>query len=51
MNAPSHPRWRWLAVQLARVFADNINPSATGLANVVIGGTASLSVAPQMFVD
>jgi len=38
-------------VQLARVFADNINPSATGLANVVIGGTASLSVAPQMFVD
>jgi hypothetical protein len=51
MKAPSHPRWRWLAVQLARLFADNIDPSAPGLANVVIGGTASLRDAPQMFVD
>ena len=38
-------------MQLAEFFADNINPSAMGLVNVVIGGTASLRDAPQMFVD
>ena len=38
-------------MQLAKLFADNINPSATGLANVMIGGTASLRDPPQMFVD
>jgi butyryl-CoA dehydrogenase len=38
-------------VQLARFFADNIAPSAQGLADVVIGGTASLKGAQGMLVD
>jgi 3-(methylsulfanyl)propanoyl-CoA dehydrogenase len=38
-------------VQLARFFADNIAPSAAGLADVVIGGAASLKDAQRMLVD
>jgi butyryl-CoA dehydrogenase len=38
-------------VQLARFFADNIAPSAPGLANVVVGGAASLKDARRMLVD
>jgi 3-(methylsulfanyl)propanoyl-CoA dehydrogenase len=38
-------------VQLARFFADNIAPIASGLADVVIGGAASLKDAQQMLVD
>jgi butyryl-CoA dehydrogenase len=37
-------------VQLARFFADNIAPSAPGLADVVIGGAASLKDAERMLV-
>jgi butyryl-CoA dehydrogenase len=38
-------------VQLARFFADNVAPSAAGLAEVVVGGAASLPDAEQMLVD
>jgi butyryl-CoA dehydrogenase len=38
-------------VQLAQFFADNIAPSASGLADVVIGGAASLKDARRMFAD
>jgi len=38
-------------VQLARFFADNITPSAPGLADVVVGGAASLRDAQRMLVD
>jgi butyryl-CoA dehydrogenase len=38
-------------VQLARFFADNIAPSAPGLADVVIGGAASLKDAQRILVD
>jgi acyl-CoA dehydrogenase len=38
-------------VQLARFFADNIAPSAPGLADVVVGGAASLKDAQRMWVD
>jgi acyl-CoA dehydrogenase len=38
-------------VQLARFFADNIAPSASGLADVVVGGAASLKDAQRMWVD
>jgi hypothetical protein len=38
-------------VQLARVFADNVAPSAPGLADMVIGGAASLKDAQRMLVD
>jgi acyl-CoA dehydrogenase len=38
-------------VQLARFFADNIAPSAAGLADLVIGGAASLKDAQRMFAD
>jgi butyryl-CoA dehydrogenase len=38
-------------VQLARFFADNIAPSATGLADVVVGGAASLEDAQRILVD
>jgi acyl-CoA dehydrogenase len=38
-------------VQLARFFADNIAPSAPGLADVVIGGGPSLKAAQPMLVD
>ena len=38
-------------VQLARFFADNIAPSAPGLADVVVGGGASLKDAQRMLVD
>jgi 3-(methylsulfanyl)propanoyl-CoA dehydrogenase len=38
-------------VQLARFFADNIAPSAPGLADVVVGGAASLKDAQRMLVD
>jgi 3-(methylsulfanyl)propanoyl-CoA dehydrogenase len=38
-------------VQLARFFADNIAPSAPGLADVVVGGAAALKDAQQMLVD
>jgi len=37
-------------VQLARFFADNIAPSAPGLADVVIGGAGSLKDAHRMLV-
>jgi acyl-CoA dehydrogenase len=38
-------------VQLARFFADNIAPSASGLGDVVVGGAASLKDAQRMWVD
>jgi butyryl-CoA dehydrogenase len=38
-------------IQLARFFADNIAPSAPGLADVVVGGAASLKDAQRMLVD
>jgi butyryl-CoA dehydrogenase len=38
-------------IQLARFFADNIAPSAPGLADVVIGGAAALKDAERMLVD
>jgi acyl-CoA dehydrogenase len=38
-------------VQLARFFADNIAPSAPGLADVVVGSAASLKDAQRMLVD
>jgi acyl-CoA dehydrogenase len=38
-------------VCLARFFADNIAPSAPGLADVVVGGAASLKDAHRMLVD
>jgi butyryl-CoA dehydrogenase len=38
-------------VQVARFFADNIAPSAPGLADVVVGGAASLKDAQRMWVD
>ena len=38
-------------VHLARFFADNIAPMAPGLADVVIGGAASLKDAQRMLVD
>jgi butyryl-CoA dehydrogenase len=38
-------------VQLARFFADNIAPSAPGLAAVVVGGAASLKDAQRMLAD
>jgi len=38
-------------VQLARFFADNIAPSASGLADVAVGGAASLKDAQRMLVD
>ena len=38
-------------VQLARFFADNIAPSAPGLADVVVGGAASLKETQRMLVD
>jgi butyryl-CoA dehydrogenase len=38
-------------VQLARFFADNVAPSASGLADVVVGGAASLKDAQRMWVD
>jgi butyryl-CoA dehydrogenase len=38
-------------VQLARFFADNIAPSALGLADVVVGSAASLKDAQRMLVD
>jgi len=38
-------------LQLARFFADNVAPSAQGLADVVIGGAASLKDAQRMLVD
>jgi butyryl-CoA dehydrogenase len=38
-------------VQLARFFADNVAPSAPGLADVVVGGAASLEDAQRMLVD
>jgi butyryl-CoA dehydrogenase len=37
-------------VQLARFFADNIAPSASALADVVVGGAASLQDAQRMLV-
>jgi len=38
-------------VQLARFFADNIATTAPGLADVVVGGAASLKDAQLMLVD
>src|SRR5262249_8545181 len=38
-------------VQLARFFADNIAPSTAGLADMVVGGAASLEEARRMLVD
>jgi acyl-CoA dehydrogenase len=38
-------------MQLARFFADNIAPSAPGLADMVVGGAASLRDAERMWVD
>ena len=38
-------------VQLARFFADNIAPTAPGLADVAIGGASSLKDTQQMLVD
>jgi butyryl-CoA dehydrogenase len=38
-------------VQLARFFADNIAPSAQGLADMVVGGAVSLNAAQRMLVD
>src|SRR5436190_4620727 len=38
-------------VQLARFFADNVAPSALGLAEVVVGGAAALKDAQRMLVD
>jgi butyryl-CoA dehydrogenase len=38
-------------VQLARFFADNIAPSAGGLADVVIGGGPSLKDSQRMLAD
>jgi acyl-CoA dehydrogenase len=38
-------------VQVARFFADNIAPMAAGLADVVVGGAASLADAQQMWVE
>jgi len=38
-------------VQLTRFFADNIAPSAPSLAEVVIGGGASLKDAQRMLVN
>ena len=38
-------------VQLARFFADNVAPMAAGLADVVVGGAASLADAQQMWVE
>ena len=38
-------------VQLARFFADNIAPSAPGLADIVVGGAASLKDAQRMLVE
>jgi butyryl-CoA dehydrogenase len=46
-NNPANAR----RVQLARFFADNIAPSAAGLADVVVGGAASLKDAQRMLVD
>jgi butyryl-CoA dehydrogenase len=46
-NDPAHAG----RVQLARFFADNIAPSAQGLADVAIGGAASLKGADRMLID
>ena len=46
-NDPAHAR----RVQLARFFADNIAPMAPGLADVAVGGAASLKDAQLMLVD
>jgi butyryl-CoA dehydrogenase len=45
-NDPSHAG----RVQLARFFADNVAPNAPGLADIVVGGAASLQDAQQMLV-
>jgi acyl-CoA dehydrogenase len=45
-NSPAHAG----RLQLARFFADNIAPSTTGLADIVIGGAAALADAQQMLV-
>src|SRR5262249_34958625 len=46
-NDQAHPG----RVQVARFFADNIAPVAAGLADVVVGGAASLADAQQMWVE
>ena len=46
-NDHAHPG----RVQVARFFADNIAPMAPGLADVVVGGAASLTDAQQMWVE
>ena len=46
-NDPAHAG----RVQLARFFADNIAPMAPGLADVAVGGAASLKDAQLMLVD
>ena len=46
-NDHAHPG----RVQVARFFADNIAPTAAGLADVVVGGAASLADAQQMWVE
>jgi len=46
-NDHAHPG----RVQVARFFADNIAPMAAGLADVVVGGAASLAEAQQMWVE
>jgi len=46
-NDHAHPG----RVQVARFFADNIAPMAAGLADVVVGGAASLADAQQMWVE
>jgi acyl-CoA dehydrogenase len=38
-------------VQLARFFADNVAPSASALADVVVGGAAALKDAQRMLLD
>jgi len=46
-NDHAHPG----RVQVARFFADNVAPMAAGLADVVVGGAASLADAQQMWVE
>jgi acyl-CoA dehydrogenase len=46
-NDHAHPG----RLQVARFFADNIAPTAAGLADVVVGGAASLADAQQMWVE
>ena len=46
-NDHAHPG----RVQLAQFFADNVAPMAAGLADVVVGGAASLADAQQMWVE